>query len=88
MGNLVEGRTEDFPVGKRTGGINYILIDECGEWHHYKARKGEKQDLMRKLDGAERSDCDLLGVWQGRHRSDVFVLDTEVFLDMLKDTEL
>lgn len=58
-------------------------------YQHFKSTKGEKQDLLSELNQIEDSSCwDLLGVWNGRHRSDTFELDINRFRERMKEADL
>lgn len=80
---------ESFPWTSIDRSVWYALITvECGKIVKYgfTSSKSQKQNLYHALIKIDKfEDCLLLGVFNGKYKTDLFVLNIEIAQNKLKD---
>lgn len=71
------GETSQFPFAYTGREVWYFIIDETLCRFEYTAAKSQKKELVDtiKLLSSGCSNFTVFGVWQGKWKTDIFILD-------------
>jgi hypothetical protein len=81
-----EGQTHSFPFERTDNGIWYFIV-KSDEIIEYKSTVSNQKDLVRDISKYLRHGFkfQLMGVWHGQYRTDIFVLEPANALIRLED---
>jgi hypothetical protein len=83
------GETREFPVDSIDRAVWYGTIEYSQEAgfteKHYTSSKSGKADLLEMIRGliSDGQEFEVIGVWQGKWKTDLFILDSAVLVEML-----
>jgi hypothetical protein len=88
MTRFREHETEQFPVDRTDGGIWYAIIAYDNQFSRFDYTPSGigKKEFIRKIALLKQSNVEflLLGIWHGEYRTDIFVLDENIIVPMIK----
>ncbi len=73
---------ESFPFSDRTGSVWYILTDWKNktqtDFHFVEHKKNLVLVLQDIINNSQENEFELMGVWQGQRRTDIFKLPVQL----------
>ena len=83
-----ENETEQFPFESCERTVWYAIITFEGGFkkHSFTSSKSGKRDFMNRAEILSENGVShiLMGIWQGKWKTDIFILDRKVMMEKIK----
>ena len=83
-----ENETSKFPIGSKMRGIWYAIVvfDKRFPKFDFSSSKSGEVNFIRKIKSLKDDGQSylLMGIWQGKFSTDIFVLDEELVIKMIE----